>query len=91
MLQAPAIIITQTLDPSQLDTYPDDSWVMPYGYQPLFHVRATGTPHQVGTVSPSSWPDGLCSQPLFNILLADGAISCARFVPSQSNLGHCYK
>lgn len=52
MLQAPAIIITQTLDPSQLDTYPDDSWVMPYGYQPLFHVRATGTPHQVGTVSP---------------------------------------
>lgn len=44
MFQAPAIIITQTLDTSQVDTYPDDSWVMPYGGQSLFHVRATGTP-----------------------------------------------
>lgn len=68
------IIITQMS--SQLDSYPDDSWVMICGHQPLFHVNATETPCKLWTLSPWQWPDGLCSQPLLNILLADWATLC---------------
>lgn len=35
-------IITQM--PSQLDTYPDNSWLMICGYQPRFHTSTTKTP-----------------------------------------------
>lgn len=44
------IIITQMS--SQLDSYPDDSWVAICGHQPLFHVNATETPCKVWTISP---------------------------------------
>lgn len=70
-------VITISQMSSQLDSYPDDSWVMICGHQPLFHVNATKTPCKVGTISPQQWPDGLYSQPLLNILLADrGHLLC---------------
>lgn len=70
-------VITISQLSSQLDSYPDDSWVMICGHQPLFHVNATKTPCKVGTISPQQWPDGLYSQPLLNILLADqGHLLC---------------
>lgn len=37
---------------SQLDSYPDDSWVMISGHQPLFRAIVTKTPCKVWTIFP---------------------------------------
>lgn len=75
-------VITISQMSSQLDSYPDDSWVTICGHQPLFHIDATETLCKVGTTSPQQWPDGLCSQPPLNILLADrGHLLCQICTP----------
>lgn len=77
-------VITITQMSSQLDSYPDASWVMIWGQQPLFHVNTPESPCEVWIISPSQLARWVMFPATVNILLADRATPRPDSYPQQA-------